>query len=236
MKILYPDCINTTTTDSEDTDYPVENLSDNHPQKIWRAATDVLTATLSIVTSTTSVSGLCIAGTNAVSGTVTIKDSTEVTTYETHNLSGTWGRFFVKFNFTYTENLHIIVELTAATTVYAGILRCGTLIDLEDPQYGMKQQRQDYSIKKELSNGGLNIINRNMPRQYDLSFISVHANYDALDNLFLANGSFPLAILISDNLNLDDQYSGFFHIIDPPSGTYDYITHTGCSITLKEAV
>jgi hypothetical protein len=236
MKILYPDCISSVTADSADADYPVANVSDDHPQKFWRAAAGVTTATLSIVTTTASVAGLCIAGTNAVSGVVTVKNSTEVTTYETHNLSSTWGRFFLKLNSAYTEVLHITVALTATAAVYAGILRCGTLIDLADPQYGLKQQRQDYSIKKELSNGGLNIINRNMPRQYDLSFIFLRADYDELDNLFFANGSFPLGMLISDNINLDDQYSGFFHIIDPPSGTYDYLTHTGCSITIKEAV
>jgi hypothetical protein len=62
------------------------------------------------------------------------------------------------------------------------------------------------------------------------------ADYDLLDNLYLANGSFPLGMLLSDNINLDDQWSGFFHINDPPSGTYEYLTHTNCSISVKEAV
>lgn len=236
MKILYPDCISTIAAGSEDADYPVGNLQDNHPQKVWKAAAGVTTAVVSIVTTTASVAGLHVTGTNATSGTVTVKDSTEVTTYETHSLSGSWGRFFVKFNSTYTEVLHITVSLTAAATVYAGVCRCGTLIDLPDPQYGLKQQRQDYSIKKELSNGGLYVYNRNMPRKYDLSFIVPTADFDTIDNLFLANGSLPLAFLLSDNINLDDQWSGFFHMMEPPFGGHDYLTHTAFGLSLQEAV
>lgn len=236
MKIIYPDCINTLTADSEDADYLVANLQDNHPQKPWKAASGITTAAVSVVTTASSVSGLGIAGTNAVSGTVTVKDVTDTTTYETHSLSGTWGRFFVKFNSTYTEVLHITVSLTAAATVYAGVLRCGTFISTADPLVDPKQKRVDHSIKKELSNGGLNIILRNMPRNYDLSFLAPKDDYDEIDNLFLANGSQPLAMLISDNINLDDQWSGFFHIVDPPGGGFGIGTHTEYSIELLEAV
>ena len=236
MKIIYPDCVTNITADSQDSNYPAVNLLDDHPKKLWKALMDVTTASLAIVTSAESVAGLHISGTNAVSGTLTIKDATEAVTYETHALSGNWERFFIKFNTTYTEILHITVSLTASNTIYAGVLRCGTLISLPDPQYGLQQQRKDYSIKKELSNGGMNIILRDMPRGYDLSFIVSMAIYDSMDNLFLANGSVPVAVLISDNINLNEQWCGFFHIVDPLQGSYTDLNFTNFSMSLREAI
>jgi hypothetical protein len=236
MKIIYPDCISSITADTSDPAYPAVNLLDNHPQKAWKAGTGETTAVLTVVTNGGYVSGLHIAGTNALSGTVVVKDTSEVTTFETQSISGTWGRFFVKFNTTYVVPLHIIISLTAPVEVYAGVCRCGTFISTADPQYGLKQKRNDYAIKKELSNGGMYIYNRNMPRQYDVTFIIPVAEADLLDNLYLANGSLPLAFLLSDNIGLNDQWSGFFHITEPPSSQYDYFTHTGVSMIIKEAI
>jgi hypothetical protein len=240
MKILYPDNISTITADSEDSDYPVANVQDNHPQKVWKAASGVTTATLSIVTSASGAAGLHIAWTNATSGTVTVKNSTEVTTYETHSLSGAWGRFFAKFTTARTEVLHITVALTAPATVYAGVVRCGTLIAFKDPLRELTGGRKDYSIKKDLSNGGLSIALRNMPRAYQLSFIAEDAQYDTIDNLYLLRGSLPLAILISDNKYVagsGDQWSGFFHILDPPDGKFSAgLGQTGWNIGIQEAV
>ena len=236
MKIIYPDSISSITASDSDPSYPSVNLIDNHPQKVWKAGTAVTSAVLTIVTNGSDISGLFIGGTNATSGSVAVKDTSEVTTFETQSLSGAWGRFFVKFAATYNVPLHIIVTLNAAAEVYAGVAKSGVFISIHDPQYGLKQKRNDYSIKKELSNGGLYVYNRNKPREYDLTFIIPTAEVDLLDNLFLANGSSPLGILLSDNLNLNDQWSGFFHIIDPPSDQYDYYTHASISLALKEAI
>ena len=236
MKIIYPDCISSITANHYDPAYPAANLLDNHTQKAWKAGAGETTAVLTVITNGGDVSGLHLAGTNALSGTVTVKDTSEVTTFETQSISGTWDRFFVKFNTTYAVPLHFIVSLAAPVEVYAGVCRCGTFISTADPQYGLKQKRNDYSIKKELSNGGMYIYNRNMPRQYAVTFIIPVAEADLLDNLYLANGSLPLAFLLSDNIGLNDQWSGFFHITEPPSSQYDYYTHTGCSMTIKEAI
>ncbi|MEI6259261.1 MAG: hypothetical protein WCR46_05060 [Deltaproteobacteria bacterium] len=235
MKIIYPDCIYSLSANSFDAEYPVANLLDDHPSKVWKAVAGVTTAILTIVT-TGAVAGIHIAGTNAISGTVYVKNSTETVTHETHTLAGTFGQFFVKFDAVYASTLHIIVSLTSGTTVYAGICRAGTLLSFPNPQYGLTQKRHDYSIKKELSNGGLYIYNRHTPRQYDLSFLMTYSEYNTIDALFIANGSIPLAFLIADEIDSDDQWSGFFHIVDPPSAGYEYHSHLKCSFTLQEAV
>ena len=242
MKIIYPDCISSITANHYVPAYPAANLLDNHPQKAWKAGTGETTAILTVVTNGGDVSGLHLAGTNALSGTVAVKDTSEATTFETHSISGTWGRFFVKFNTTYAVPLHIIVSLAAPVEVYAGVCRCGTFILFNDPLRDPTQQRKDYSIKKDLSNGGLNIILRNIPREYTLAFTTPGVQYDLIDNLYLANGSFPLAFLISDNMylaGLGDQWSGFFHIVDPPAGKHGTglaSRLTSWGITIKEAI
>ena len=46
--------------------------------------------------------------------------------------------------------------------------------------------------------------------------------------------------LVSDNMYLagvGDQWSGFFHVMDPPGGKFNNgLLYTGWSITIKEAV
>ena len=236
MKIIYPDSISTISADTFDSDYPAANLLDDHPQKMWKAGTGETTAVLTVVTDGADISGLFLGGTNATSGSIAVKDTSEVTTFETVTLASTWSRYFVKFSTTYSVPLHIIITLTASAEVYAGVIRAGAFISTPDPKYGLKQQREDYSIKKELSNGGLYVFNRNKPVTYDLSFLMLHATYDLIDDLFYINGSLPLAFLLSDNIGLDNQWSGFFHITNPPSSSYDSPDLTNCSIALKEAV
>lgn len=236
MKILYPDCINTISTGSADSDYPASNMLDNHPQKYWLAGSGQTTETVTIVTTTGAVNGLGLFNTNATSGTVDVKNEAEDTTYETFALSGILGRFFVEFASEYTEILHIIIELTAADDVYVGVARCGTLLDFPDPRYGLRQNRVDYSVKEELSNGGLYVYKRNTPRAYALDFIMSRTQFNSLDSLFNTNGSLPLAILLSEKAGDDDRWGGFFHILDPPEGQYIQAQNIGVDIEVQEAV
>jgi hypothetical protein len=237
MIIINPDAIYSVTAVTADSAYPAINLMNDLPQKYWKS-TATTTDGFTIVTDGSTVNGLFIGNTNGTSGTVAVKDVTEATTYETHALSGAYGRFFVAFTSEYTAAVHIVVSLTAATAVevYAGICRAGAFVSLPDPGYGLKQQPQDFSIKQEMSNGGLNVIIRSMPRSYNLSFIMTHAQVDSIQDVYLARSSKPVAVLLSENINLDEQWCGFFHISDPPSCGYDYPLHTQVSCSLREAV
>jgi len=238
VKIIYPDCIATIVAASENPDYPAANMLGNLPKKVWESLSDTSDSFL-ITTTASGVSGLLIGTTNATAGTVTVKDDTDATTYETFALSGTWGRFFVKFASTYAEVLHITVALTKAagdSMITVGTCRCGTFIAIADPQYGLKGKREDYSIDHELSGGGLDTVKRDTPRAYNLSFIPVVAQFDSIDALYNANGKAPLAMLLSDNINLDDQWCGFFHMMDAPDGSYSYLTHVPFSLPVREAV
>ena len=150
------------------------------------------------------------------------------------NIRDYWWKAMVQMN----EN---IVGIDASIFMHPTTWKASGHVDaFNDPLIDPAQQRDDYSIKKELSNGGLNIILRNMPRKYDLSFMAPKAQYDLIDNLYLANGSLPVGILLSDNMYLagvGDQWSGFFHVMDPPGGKFNNgLLYTGWSITIKEAV
>ena len=36
MKVIYPDNIASISADEEDANYPVSNLQNNHPKKVWK--------------------------------------------------------------------------------------------------------------------------------------------------------------------------------------------------------
>jgi hypothetical protein len=242
MIIMYPDCIASISALSADPDYPVSNMLDDHPQKSWKTVADFgppapVSSSITVVTDGSAAAGIALFNTNVTSGTVLVKNSTGATTYETHSISGTYGRFFVQFNSEYEEILSIVISLTAPTTLYVGECRCGAFITIPNPKMsGLKFNRDDYSIKHELSNGGRYIFKRNTPRSFDLSFTMLQSEFETIDALFDENGSHPLAMLIGEGLSADNKWSGFFHIDEPPSADYGYPSHTDCSMTIKEAL
>lgn len=236
MKILYPDRIVSVTAITEDAAYPDDNMLDEHPQKMWRAASGNTTDGFKIITSNLAVHGVGIFATNAKSGSVTVMDEAESVTYESFVLSNTWNRFFVLFATEYTEILHIDVELTADDTVYAGVVRCGDFVSMPNPLSGLGQSRDDHSIKQELSNGGLYIHKRNTPRRYDVSLDLTKEEFLDLDELYNLIGRAPVAMLLADGLGDDDLWSGFFHIGDPPTGKHVRPSGVKATVELREAV
>lgn len=247
MIILYPDRISSITALSYDADYPVANMLDDHPQKPWKAAAGMGTPTpttsgITVITDGGAVSGIGIFGTNVTSGTVAVKNALETITYETHSISGTLGRFFVQFGIEYNAVMHIVVALSApagsyAGELYIGVVRCGSLISIPNPKTsGVNFGRDDYSVRHELSNGGLYVAKRNTPRKFELSFAMLQTEFDDIDAVFDANGSNPLPMLIAEDMDDDNKWCGFFHIAEPPTADYAYQRHTNCTMVLKEAV
>jgi hypothetical protein len=234
---MISDGIDSLTADTSDSEYPVSNLLDIYPQKRWQSLSS--TSVLTILT-TPSVSGIFICGTNAEAYIVTVK-SIALALYETHTGTIANGRLFLLFDSTYSVN-SVRIDITLVTSgpegedVYAGILRCGSVLDLPDPQYGLKSERQDFSIKSEFSNGGLYVYKRQTPRAYELSLTLTHAEFEELDDLYDTVGSAPFPFLLAEEINRPDYWSGFFHVVDPPSGSYAYPTFIDCSLSLREAV
>jgi len=236
MKILYPDCVDSVVGGSYDSNYPDVNVMDNHPQKKWMATEDVVDEDILIITTNDPINGIGIFNTNAHTVEIVVQNEAEDTTYETFNLTNTYQRFAAIFAQEYNEILHIQINLVADETVYVGVIKCGYFYDFIDPDYGLQQKREDYSVKEQLSNGGLYVYNRNKPRSYDISIVCLRTNASIIDNIFEMNGSLPLAMIVASNLNEDDLWSGFFHILDPPEIKHIMPLHSSVDFSIQEAI
>ncbi|MBW1778932.1 MAG: hypothetical protein JRJ54_15330, partial [Deltaproteobacteria bacterium] len=72
MKVIYPNNITVLSADEEDASYPVSNLLDDHPKKVWRGTSKDAKLTLTV----SEGAGVGIANTNAVSINVLLKGGT----------------------------------------------------------------------------------------------------------------------------------------------------------------
>lgn len=238
MKIIGTNGIYGLTVSTNETEYPASNLLDIYTQRLWKSTESTSTIT---ITTDSAVSGLYLGNTNAEAYTIEIKSIGGSTVYETHTGQISGGRLFFEFDSSY-QLLNVEIEIQLMTpgpeggNVYAGILRCGDFITLPDPQYGLKTQREDFSIKESLSNGGLYVNKRYTPRAFELSLLMTYPEFESLDEIYDAIGSNPLAMLLAEDIDNDDFWSGFFHIMESPTGSYSFYNMVDCSLQLREAV
>lgn len=169
MNFLYPDVIDTVSADEEAAAWPVENVLDEHLQNPWLATSK--DAQLKLTVDDVS-SCFALAGTNAVSMTVTIKDSTETSTLwgpETYDLTGIldFYQFFTQTGIQqttivvpYTEQYvsHVIIlDLAAETgeTLEVGAARAGILRGVDSTGWNFQEGLKDYpKTKVDLPSGG----------------------------------------------------------------------------------
>lgn len=236
MKIIYPNNISGISAASEDSEYPATNMLDEKPQKIWKSENEADTITITPI-SGGKISGVFLGNTNAAYYTLFVRHSSGSPTYEEHSGAISNNQIMVVLDAEYSSGEIIDISVAGGTGyVYAGVCVCGELLSFPDPNYGLKSERVDFSIKNEFSNGGLYVYKRSTPRGYDLSIVLTHSEFAAIDEIYNAIGMAPVPILLSENISQPDYWSGFFHIIEPPSGSYSYPTMVDCSISLREAV
>lgn len=212
---LGTDNVTSIAATSADTAFPVTNLQDNFTTNLWKAANGVTTATITLTVSKGSAVELF--NTNATSATVTagtggayefevgysaetgysLEDSATgvVTTY---NLPGTKGRLWADYPIFATPHL-VKITLTAASTVYGGIVRAGNVEAFADPSFGLLEGSNDYSIEAELNNGADYFRVRNIVRTFsELSLFETKANaFKFKHDIFDLIGPTPLAIRLS---------------------------------------
>jgi len=238
MILIYPEKLSTVTADTEDTEYPASNLEDSKIKKVWKSSgsnVGTLTATVSA-----NSNKLALFGTNAVSATVTIKIG--AVTQETQNFTLTSGsRTYNRFFCEYTEiaevhTIEILLTAEVGSTVYAGVLKIGYGIETNNPDYGLSEGRQDFSIIKELNNGAYYIRKRDSVRTFTVTFMgerdSVFYQFtDAYDYF----GPQACAWLLAEDID-DYQWAVLGHMISPFKGGHDYFSHSKVSFSITEAV
>jgi hypothetical protein len=187
-----------------------------------------------------------IFGTNADTIVVAVKDVTETTTYftETFDLTPasplrTWNRVWKEW----TSNgfaLHIVITLTAPTTAtyhQVGEIVVGSTVTIPDPMYGLSQSRENFQVVQQLAGGGFYVHDGVKPLAMDLAWVMLReTEFDDLDEIYSVEGQNPIAMLLSDNLNNDMKWSGYYHMTDSPKASHDTPSFSVVTLSIREAV
>ncbi|MFH2074368.1 MAG: hypothetical protein ABIJ57_03335 [Pseudomonadota bacterium] len=256
MKCIYPDMITSITASEEDGSFPVANLSDDHPKKVWKG-----TSRDAVLTVVASAGGaLAVIATNATSITVAIssgqtlvwdtgiawasgitwdtsgdQDTTELSTLPGDTTGALWSQFAAAR----TGSFSATVTLTAAAgdTIQAGIVRCGTANDYKDPQYGIAEGLVDYSIVKELNNGATYFRKRDVVRTFDFKLLEDRDTdfYEFMLTVSKAMGPTPIAWRIRGTAT-DNKWIVFARHEQMPKGRHSSPDNSEIFISLIEVL
>ncbi len=252
MKVIFTDNISAISADEQETNFPIENTTDNNiVKKVWRGTSADATVTLTVEADSNTVS---IFGTNAGSITVTVKDITETSTLwgpTEYDLRGVDTLF--KFMTDTAENhtsiwaeydeqasQHKIIldfEGSSGVVVQAGVIRAGLASDYNNAEYGLTNSLKDYSVVKELNNGSTWIDNKNIVQTFSGNFlISRDDGFPIFMKQFQdTTGVEPLPWLVLD-VSQDNIYSIFARMNVLPSGNHNYVEESIINFELIEMV
>jgi len=104
-----------------------------------------------------------------------------------------------------------------------GVFRCGSILDLPNPQVGAMRQLTDYSVKRLTQNGGMNYTNRNTGQNVSLSLMATNSEARDFEDFCKVFRSKPFPVLWAASMltaqNEETRYSGFFYLTGFPSFT-----------------
>jgi len=261
MRIIYPNKITSVVADTENADFPKENILDHYLMNPWKATANTATLTLSVGASSGDVA---IFKTNAATVKVEIWNDAEDTKYwesgeyivyqsrldtyrlliigtdETDYPTSLWVEYGEHLVGTAIESMAHKIKLIFSTTapvVETGIIRAGLAKTFLDPQYSLQESLVDYSIYKELNNGSEYYRPRNIVRKFSGSVMTKRDRefYSFVTDIARKLGRYPFAVKISENLpNQDWTIFGRFDGL--PSGSHSFFTHSDVNFNIIEAV
>jgi len=251
MQCIYPEYTSAATASAENADYPVSNLLDDHPKKVWKATSKDATATITV---SGAGDAFALFNTNADTVTAEVKTTSLATTIwgpETYDVKGIDSvyelitgdaEYFESLwvDYTHTANAHkVLLNFSAATgtIIEAGIVKAGNVLDIDDPQYGLQESIKDYSIVKELNNGAFYVRKRDLVKTYTGSIYLAKETdyYYFMRNTALWNGPNPLAWKISENLTNND-WIVFARFVTPPNSSHEFYSHSRVNFSLIEVI
>ena len=239
MKIIYPETqtASGSSATSENGAFPVSNLFDDKPGKLWKAADSVQVATVTVAIGASS-NAIALFNTNATSAQVVMKDNGGGTISTTNfTLAGAriYNRFWLEYTEQATAHTAEIELTTTATTISAGVVKAGLAVDFRNPKYGISEGVIDYSTVERLSNGAKYVDPGDIVRKFGIQILTDRATdfYNIYD-IVKAYGQTPMAALIAENI-LDMQWC-CFGCITGFSGSHDYPNHSQIGFAFEESV
>jgi hypothetical protein len=231
-------------------------MLDEHPKRPWKADTAVNVATV-----TADVVGGCsdimFAGTNAAGAVVTVSDPNAID-WE----SGVawepgveWAALPAALTATVTQRsasrslwiklsdtvaipceVEVVLAGPAGESVYAGVMYAGIAETYggRNPQYGIQQSKQDYSIFDENSNGSFYYKKRDIVRSFECQGIFTRANALNLQESFGDLGKNPSAWRLTDEAGNDWVVFGRF--AESPKINHSYFSHSVVNFNIIEVL
>jgi len=239
MKIIYPETqtVSGSSATSENGAFPISNLFDDKPGKLWKAADSVQVATITVPIGASS-NAIGLFNTNATSATVVMKDNGGGTISTTNfTLAGTrtYNRIWLEYIEQGTSHTAEIELTTTATTVNAGVVKAGLVVDFRNPKYGISEGIIDYSTVEKLSNGAKYVDPRDIVRKFGVTILTDReTDFYNIYDIVKFYGQTPMAALIAEGI-LDMQWC-CFGAISGFSGSHDYPDHSKVGFTFEESV
>lgn len=260
MKLIYPQRITSVTADYENSSYPASNVLDNHTSRVWKSAGSTPwrgTLTCAVAGIPSGYGSVAIFNTNAIrigmqvtqisNGMASLIKDWQYSNYGTSYLGFVRGQtqkfydIWMDYDSTYIRANHTItisLDAGAGAGVVAqcGVVRAGDMNEFDNPQYGLNENYNDYSVIKQLNNGGIYFRKRGIAKKYSGTLIVNRNNdfYRFVNNIARPKGQTPMAWQLVDDDNYFNIYGGFEGGM--PSGTHDLFSHSSISFSIVEHI
>lgn len=261
MKLIMDNLIQSATATNENAAYPIENIFDEHPKKVFKAVAVPLSTLKSVATivSNGDCNALCIVNTNASSVRVVIKDTTSglkvwpAGAYNEYDLSGIdtiiplMHDIKVRYKDLWVDYTHqsnpVTIEIsfylasTVETIVYCGVVVNGLCQVMREPQYGISESLIDTSIVKWTSNQSLYYRKRDVVRKYSGSIMLDREKelFFFLRYIAMRKGPAPMAwALVGENSQTWIVYGTMAGAM--PSANHDNYKFSTMSFSVQEVI
>jgi hypothetical protein len=202
MKVILENAVSSISANTEDASYPVENLLDNHPQKMYKVANtsddyaEITVGTLgttgglglvNIIADRASIyienpNGIIWEPTNTTWANVTWKEYPNSLNKEiVFDTTQEYNTLWVDFN-QFEGSVDIIIKLYmdkeyTDKKLSAGVLKVGVVQEIKEVIYPINIELVDYSYERLLSNGAIYYNKRNIVKRIKGSLLTNYNTY-----------------------------------------------------------
>ena len=251
MVIIPEDLIEEIESNSEDSEFLVTNMIDDHSRKVWAAASGATTAIINIKTIGAAANGLMLY--------YLIGDSVTITVYNQTNLAGSIIAGPTTTDLLETDSYYSNeVQIPAVWTTYTSpgvahsakveISRTGDEPEIgrsfagkrwvlsKNPKWGLSRNPEDHSVIYDLDNGYEYIYKRNI-RKIRAGSLELVGNppteYYTFLHMMEQIGPTPVAVLMAQDVTPEYQYL-MYGRFDGVKGTEASYNISTINFTLKE--
>ena len=123
-----------------------------------------------------------------------------------------------------------------------GIARAGSILNLENPQLGTSKTFTDFSIRRQIEDGGYSQTQRNVSKSFTVSGLLADSNAQSFEGFYRSFRSKPVPVIVADGLdsarNENTLMTGFYFFRSAPSMAYGVFngSHTQVEFELNEVI